>query len=317
MNPPDLSFHNAREIEEASEYLKEGEFEKAKTIFSNLLDKEPENPDFISGFFISGYWDNRIELIFNSKEGKDRASRLVQLFDEFEKEVSQRNFSNKTFLSFVTECVLGEASSQFRKAYQREGMIGLEPNHLIQLVRCLMKIGDYTNAKEILEYSKNFHKSSGEIRFFEAECIYHLGDHRQSRVLYRDAMLLDPLAIRPEMVNSEPLHSAILSISKEYSEIDFKEYLPVYCLEKNIFTEVKNYSDVEIQNFIKEISRLEESFNSKIEKYSFKIRCRMIQLLVTILDSSFKKNLGVYEEAKHRLECIEPGFLERRNNANS
>lgn len=302
-------------IEEAGDYLKDGEFEKAKNIFSELLDKDPENLELISGFFIASYWDNRIELIFNSKEGKERASRLVQLFDEFEKETLNRNYPKNVLFSLVTECVLGEASSQFRKAYQREGMIGLDPSHLIQLARCLMKTGDYANAREILEYSKSFHKSSLETRYFEAECLYHLGDAKQSRILYRDSLLADPLAIRLEMVNSEPLNTAIQSISTELFELDLKEYLPVFCLEKNLLPELKNYSDSEIQHFIREISRLEENLNSKSEKFTFKVKCRLTQLLATIVDISLKKNLDFRDEAKSKLENINPGFLERRNNA--
>ena len=52
-------------IDEANYKIKEGEFEKAKIIFSELLDINPENPDYISGFYIASYWDNRLEKILS------------------------------------------------------------------------------------------------------------------------------------------------------------------------------------------------------------------------------------------------------------
>lgn len=299
-------------LEEAGDYLKEGEFEKAKEIFSSLLDKDPENQDLISGFFVSSYWDNRIELIFNSKEGKERAARIVALFDEFEEEIRKRKIQRNQFFSNVTECVLGEASSQFRKAYQKEGMIGLEPVHLIQLTICLMKTRDYKNAKEILDYTKNFQKSSNETKFLEAECLAHLGMAKESRILYREAFLTDPTDFKPEMITSEPLVSIMKSLEGNFSDNDWKEFLPLACLEKNYFLDVKNYSESEIQKLWQEAQRLEDSL-AKNDKYDFKIKCRLIQHLVAIYDAS--KNSSDREIAVSKLDKFEPEFFNKRKNS--
>ncbi|TGL66495.1 hypothetical protein EHQ60_18585, partial [Leptospira levettii] len=46
--------------EEALTYLGNGEFQTAKSIFSVLLDRDPEDIATISGFYIASFWDHRL-----------------------------------------------------------------------------------------------------------------------------------------------------------------------------------------------------------------------------------------------------------------
>ncbi|ABZ98249.1 hypothetical protein [Leptospira biflexa] len=66
--------------EEALTYLGSGEFQTAKSIYSVLLDRDPEDISTISGFYISSFWDHRLDLILKTREGKERGKLLLQLF---------------------------------------------------------------------------------------------------------------------------------------------------------------------------------------------------------------------------------------------
>ncbi|MCE9498946.1 MAG: hypothetical protein K8R21_00260 [Leptospira sp.] len=306
-------------VEDANQKLKEGEFEKAKALFSELLDKEPDNPEFISGFFISSYWDNRLENILISREGKERGKKLFELFEEFEKEISRREYPKTESLVNITFCILQEASIHFRLAYQTEGLVGLDSQTLIQLSFCLMKTGDYKNAYEILSYSsRNYDKSSISVLLCQAECLYHLGEHRKSKIAYREGMLLDPALLKIDLVESEPLRSAINEIKQNFkSEIYLLEYLPVYCIEKNLLPDLRDYSEEELNRIVSEISRLSESIGSGSEEIQFKVKCRIIQNAVTFLDSPKSKNLRDSRDfVKRKLDEADPGFLGRRGENN-
>ncbi len=273
-------------IEEANQKLREGEFENAKRIYSDLLDNDPENEILITGYFISSYWDNRLDMILTLKEGRERGTKLVQLFDEFENEIGNRKLSRIASYEAITHCILSEASLHFRIAYHNEGTSGLDKDILLDLSVCLIKTGDYKNALEVIEYSKNFQDNSSILKFFKAECYYHLGNPRKSQILFREGLLYDPDQLRLDTIRSEPLQTAIKELSERLkSEADLKEYLPVYCLEKKYFTQTKEYSKEELKALYLELNRLEESLQKENPEFNFKINCRILQIGITILDS--------------------------------
>lgn len=294
--------------------LREGEFENAKFIFSELLDKEPENPDLIVSFFISSYWDNRLDMINLQKEGKERGSKIVRMFDEFEEEIQHRRFPKNEAYRAITHCVLSEASYHFRLAFQKEGSSSMDKKVLNDLSICLLRIGDYKNAMEIIEYYENFANSTPETVYLRAECLYHLNQSRKSRVLFREALLYDPELLRIDIIQSEPLQMAIAELKEKFDNIqELKEYLPVHCLLKHYFPEIRNYSADDLHQFLHEMDRLEENLSNEKEQYRFKIRCRILQFGLTILDSYQCKLIsGMEREVTSRLNRIEPGLLNPR-----
>lgn len=295
--------------------LKEGEFGIARKIFFDLLDFDPENISYITGFFISSYWDNRLDLVLKLKEGSDRASKLVQMFDQFEKELDQRELIRGESYRAITDCILSEASAHFRLAFQTEGSLGFEKGILTSMSLCLIKIQDYKNAMDILEYTKNTKENSPVLQFYIAECSYHLGDTHRSQVLFRDALLYDPELLRFEMIYSEPLKTAIKQLKeKSFSDDEIREYIGVYCLEKGYFTEVKEYSREEIRAFYEEMERLETSPIEKSQRdVAFKVRCRILHLGLTILDSfQASLNSDLIRKVTEKIQKIDAGLLSRR-----
>lgn len=81
----------SRKLEEANQHLSDGDFDKAKKVFDLLLGEDPEHPETIAGYFISSYWDNRLDRIHNTKEGRDRSHILVQYFSEFQNAFELKN----------------------------------------------------------------------------------------------------------------------------------------------------------------------------------------------------------------------------------
>ena len=295
-------------VETANSFIREGDFEKARKIYSGLLDQDPENVTNISGFFISSYWDNRLELILKTREGLERGRKLVHLFEEFDREIAKRAFPKNVSYQNATQCILGEASQHFRLSYQKEGTMGLDLVVLSELALCLVRTGDYKNAEDVLAYAASLQKTPDQV-FLRAEALYFLGKEDLSRKLFTEGFLMDPSLLRLEIVHSEPLASAIKTLQKSIeAESDLKEFLPVYCLEKKLLP-VLPRTEKEIFALFAETNRLYENLQ-KDSAYFFKLTCRILQFSLHILENTTEQS-EIYQKTERILTATDPEFLSR------
>ncbi|EMO30600.1 hypothetical protein LEP1GSC175_3714 [Leptospira santarosai str. HAI821] len=303
-----------RKLEEANQYISNGDFDKAKKAFDLLLGENPEHPEIIAGYFISSYWDNRIDRIHNTKEGRERSHLLVQYFSEFRKAFELRKFTGTSSFRAVSESVLAEAVDQLKISVQREGFHFQDPSALLGLIRELIRFRDYRNALEILNYSSSVEKNSPEFLYLKAESFFQTGEERRGILLFREAFLKDPSAAPLAILKSEPIFSWIEKLRSSYQEeSDLKEVLPVVLAERGIFEETRNFSEKEILGYYQNLIRLKDTLNSRIDLYDFKIRCRILQHACLLLDVCRGMQYGeIYRESKKILDSVDPDFFQRR-----
>lgn len=304
----------SRKLEEANQYLSDGDFDKAKKAFDSLLAEDPENPETIAGFFISSYWDNRLDRIHNAKEGRERSHLLVQYFSEFQNAFELRKFTGNSSFRAISESVLSEAVDQLKISVQREGLHFQDPSALLNLIRELIRFRDYRNALEILNYSSSVERNSPEFLYLRAESLFQTGEERRSLILFREAFLKDPSAAPLAVLKSEPILVWIEKLRSSYQdESDLKEVLPVVLAEQGIFEETRNYSEKEILGYYQNLMRLKDTLNSRKDLYDFKIRCRILQHACLILDVYRGMQYSeIYQESKRILDSVDPGFFQRR-----
>ncbi|EMY77750.1 tetratricopeptide repeat protein [Leptospira weilii serovar Ranarum str. ICFT] len=304
----------SRKLEEANQYLSDGDFDKAKKIFDSLLAESPEHPDSIAGYFIASYWDNRLDRIHNTKEGRERSHLLVQYFSEFQNAFDLRKFTGVSSFHAVSESVLSEAVDQLKISVQREGLHFQDPSALLGLIRELIRFRDYRNALEILNYSSSVEKNSPEFLYLRAESLFQTGEERRALVLFREAFLKDPSAAPLAVLKSEPIFFWIEKLKDSYrEESDLKEVLPVVLTERGIFEETGNYSEKDILGYYQNLIRLKDTLNSRKDLYDFKIRCRILQHACFLLDVYKGMQYGeIYQESKKILDSVDPGFFQRR-----
>ncbi|TGM07214.1 hypothetical protein EHQ76_04900 [Leptospira barantonii] len=304
----------SRKLEEANQYLSDGDFDKAKKAFDSLLGEDPENPETIAGFFIASYWDNRLDRIHNAKEGRERSHLLVQYFSEFQNAFELRKFTGNSSFRAISESVLSEAVDQLKISVQREGLHFQDPSALLSLIRELIRFRDYRNALEILNYSSSVERNSPEFLYLRAESLFQTGEERRSLILFREAFLKDPSAAPLGVLKSEPIAVWIETLKSSYQEeSDLKEVLPVVLAERGIFEETRNYSEKEILGYYQNLIRLKDTLNSRKDLYDFKIRCRILQHACLILDVYRGMQYSeIYQESKRILDSVDPGFVQRR-----
>ncbi|PJZ68948.1 hypothetical protein CH373_07900 [Leptospira perolatii] len=304
-----------RKYEEAIHHLAEGNFERAKKAFDSLLESNPENSDYISGFYLSSYWDNRIERIHISREGRDRAALLLEFLKEFEAQYSQKQFSKSSSYWTCRNAIILEVVDQVKISIQKEGNLSISSGMIVELIYQLLLSGEVTSASEILKDVSGLEKGIPELLFLRAECMYQSGNEAQGLLLYREAFLKDPSLLRIDAVRSEPILNAISALKEIWKDSgDLREAIPVYCLENGIFKDIRKMNDREIDQLRLELFRLRDSLSVRKGDYDFKVKCRMIQLCCALLDSRSGTYYGENaQEAKRILDSLDPNFYHKRS----
>ncbi len=273
-------FHKS---DEAIHSLSVGEFEKAKSLYSVLLDKDPEDVDYISGYFVASFWDNRLDLVLRTREGKERGKLLLDYFSLFELESKKRNIQDTIAYSTCLRCILEEASSHLKLAYRWEGANALDTDSLTELAICLIKIGDYKTALEIIPYSEGSSRISPHVKFYLAEAFCMVGREKEGKEIYQSAFLEDPGLFHYELVAYPPLKQLIDEAKGSVMEEEICEYVPVLAWKKGLFLSGKPAHADEVKNWHKELMRLYEAYR-KGSGNTFKVRCRIQQYAYAIIE---------------------------------
>ncbi|MCT8332054.1 hypothetical protein NUH30_00070 [Leptospira sp. 85282-16] len=269
--------------EEALTYLSNGEFETAKSLYSVLLDRDPLDLASISGYYISSFWDHRLDLILKTREGKERGKLLLGFFADFETEIRKRGFQNTESFSVTQDCILKEARDHLKLAYQWEGANALDKDLLRDLAICLIKIKDYGMALEVLLYGGN--KQSPVLQYYLAETQVMTGNEREGIETYRTAFLNDPQLFPHTIVRWPPLLTLIQkAIEMTTKEDEMKELVPVLAWREGIFRPLVKKDETTIQIWFSELKRLADS--KERSGGSFRLEARMEQFALAILHSA-------------------------------
>jgi hypothetical protein len=303
-----------QQVDEANNLIKQGEFEKSKILYSNLLDYQPNDKLYISGFFISYYWDNRIDKILATPEGKERGLLLISLFDKFEEEYFERKYPISPAYDSILKCILEESCIQLKLGFQKLGSQAFGKETYLLLAKCLLRIEDYKNCLEILEYSKKFIELTPDYYYFKAECFYHLKEVKKSRLMFRSTLLYFYEKLPIHILKSQPLMDAWNEIILTLNREEAIHYLPVYCLEKNLLPEINDYSKEEILDLWSDIQKLLDVNAEFKPETNYKIKYNILHYGMTILDSFYGQlNKDLSSKVKLVLEQLDPGINERRN----
>ncbi|MDF3819190.1 hypothetical protein P3G55_04735 [Leptospira sp. 96542] len=267
--------------EDALTYLELGEFEKAKSIYSVLLDRDPLDPGSISGYYMASFWDHRLDLILKTREGKERGKLLLGFFSDFEIEITKRGFLDTETYQKTQTCILQEAADHLKLAYQWEGANALDKDLLRELTACLIKIGDYKMANEVLLYAGR--QATPVLNYYLAETLCMLGREKDGIPLYRTAFLSDPQLFPISIVRYPPMRGAIQkAMELGTKEEEWKEIVPILCYREGLFRPPVKLNAEIIQTWFLELKRLTDS--KQRSGGNFKLDARIEQFALAILD---------------------------------
>jgi tetratricopeptide (TPR) repeat protein len=280
-----MSFHS----EDALYFLREGEFEKAKTVYSGLLDRFPEDPNWICGFYVSSFWDNRVDHLLSLREGKERGKALLKYLEEFETEVSRRNFANQESTSAALHCILDETTHHLGLSYRLDGWNGMDPESWRGLALCYLRLRQFDKAWEVMEFGSGMGTGSmpSDLPFLKAECLLGMGQEPEAKEFYIRGFIEDPARLRKENVHWPVLKSLFFEeekrIPKENTEDLIAHKIPIRLLRAGELDTDLPALDKEILGWNQILNQLNRSLPITQGKYRVKTELRLYFLAAILV----------------------------------
>lgn len=300
--------------EDALYYLRNGEFEKAKSIFSQLLDESPENPSWREGFFLSSYWDNKLDYLLSQREGKERGKALLEYLNSFDETIKERSYPKSKSYEATISCILEEISYHLGIAFRLEGWNGLDWKTLYGLAATYIRLSHYKQAMELLEYGLGEKTLQIEFEFLRAECLIGLNRIQEGKDLYMRCFLEDPYKYRPDTTKWK----AIATINRELEglsqEFNPDLLLPIWLWERGeLQTNITaDYQD--LLNWTSLMERMNQALETHTGKYKSNTKLRLYYIAAVLLGKFPERNFpqevglakGIYHSMKKELSALLP-----------
>lgn len=281
----------AGRAEDAFYFLRNGEFEKAKTIFSRLLDDVPDHLDWREGFFLSSYWDNKLDHLLSLREGKDRGSALLRYLQDFENEMEKRGFPKSEAYQASVSCILEETSHHLGIAFRLEGWNGLDKASLEGLAVCHIRLNHFAKALEVLDYGITERFNQTELQFLRAECMIGLGKWEDGKDLYIRGFIEDPYKLSIGVVHwQDLLHS--LEEAKTISQGEGNEILllPILMWKRGLLENTKIYRFQDLLQWTDVLKRMSSALDSHQERFKLKTMLRCYFIATVVLSKFSERN---------------------------
>lgn len=257
--------------------LEQGAMEKASLQYEEALRKDPSSLEFQCGFYSARWWHNRVNSYNSLKKGRPLAAWLMSEWEKFAEIAEERRFSSCLSYQAVMRAVLEDAADNFRIAFQEEGTSSVDISLLRELSICLMRLKDYRNAAEILNYARRKNNRDAGINFLLGEALCCLGkkDTQERGLSYlRDALLIDLHSIRPDLIASESSSQLFEQLyeSHEQKLEPALNWFPAYLTARYFLPGIRQLENRELSYIHSEIERLEQNMESVIPKYRERVR---------------------------------------------
>lgn len=222
-----MSSQSENKIQQAYDFLKNGDYVTAREILSNTLVNDLENPEILFGLKCIGFWDDSFSLIANVTSLFSKGEQLIKYWKEFinliEPEMSTYEYciySIKkgifTYILDIFEQLLKEnLSSDKSVIFSRIGL-------------CYKQLGDYDTALRFLSDANLINSEKASILAEMADCYALCGEEKTSKVLFREAFFINPQDIDISLLESNlfcRLYAEIAKTKKDKSII--AEWFPV------------------------------------------------------------------------------------------
>ncbi|MCC5813991.1 MAG: hypothetical protein JJT78_04485 [Leptospira sp.] len=302
--------------DDALYYLRSGDFEKAKEVFSRLLDTNPGHPEWQGGFFLSSYWDNKVDHLLSLREGSERGRALLGYLKDFEKTINSRKFPKNEFYEVAATCILEEITHHLGVAFRVEGWNGLEPETILGFASSHLRLKNFQKAIEILEFRSDSKFRLIEFQYLRAEAFIGLGKIEDGIELYIRCFIDDPTKLPIDSVQSLVIRKLFSELTTRYPE-DSLSYLllPIYLKSQSLLSSKNSASENEVNEWYNLLQRLYSNGNQHSGKYKIKtlLRCYFIGsvLMEKATERAFPQEVGevkkILIEAKANLSDLLPG----------
>lgn len=296
---------------EVYQLIEAGDFAPAVKLLDDLMDIEPEYPGLIEGYRTARFWLNRERELNNLEDGKATADFLMQQWKSFDDYCHDRNMTSSSSYKAAMRYIFFKASEHYKISFKKQEGTADNFDLLLNLGDCFLRLEEYSNAIETLEYARNSYKSNARLCAILGEAYYHLDDIPKSLLLFREAFFIDPSEIDLNHIRAKPIVDIveIIKTTGEYYR-DIREWVPIYGFLFDIFYVKGKLHKAQVELIENEIYNLEKNFQTlgKDQLEDTNVVPRLINKYLWMLDYyEFQHyNFDNLSEIRNRLIAIDP-----------
>ncbi len=304
------------DFESAIQHIEKGELFEASQIIGEFLENNPDELEFISGYFSLRYWLNRESYLI--KLSDQIIKILIEEWNRFEALLKEKNLEAGIIFFEIKKYLFKRIANYYRNKFQNEG-INLEefPNLLI-LSEHLIDIKNFKGAREILLYCKMLESSKEYIFFLLGDVFCYEYDFTknfelliQGLTYFRDGFLIDFQKFPLTKIKSQIINDLVRQISfTKNDEEKIKYWLPAYLHLKSFYPDIRKLTSDELMDVESEIAHLEKELTKSPKKFYDKILARLTFFYLVIIHNLlfFYDNQTLLEEILNSLENLNQSF---------
>lgn len=228
------------------DFFQKGSFQEAEKVYEKALSIDFENLDVIAGLKCSKFWIERSRQL-DALEN-DEFTKSEYLYNEWKAFSQFLNMLKTPFrqgVSVIKQWVFQTALSGYLNASSNMG--SSDEELLLRIGKCYKGMGNYDKALEYLESASRKKRDDPEILGELADCYAFINETRIAKAFFREAFFIDSQKVNINFLESELIVRLIEKLRViGYSELELKEWIPVYAVLWGIFNVKRELKPLEL-----------------------------------------------------------------------
>jgi len=210
------------------ECLKNADLGNASRFFDEALYEDFDNGEVLFSMKCAQFWRERIDEAGLLETPLLKGDQIVARWKTFQSFLS-RITGDFEMAKYAFRRMAFSVALDFFLAIPDEEKTALGSEFDFRLGRCRKALGDYETAQQHLERAVKCRKDEARYLAELADCHALSGEHRQSKVLFREAFFIGPDKIDLELLESDTIHKLVeIAKGKGFPEQEVPEWIPVY-----------------------------------------------------------------------------------------
>ena len=207
-----------------------------------------------------------------------------EIFDEYSE---SKNLSSSSAFKSAMRYIFFKAADHYKYAFREQQDTSSNFQFLLNLGDCFLRLEEYANAIETLEYAKGSYKSNARLMAILGEAYFHTGEISKSLLCFREAFFIDPAEIDLSMLKAKPIVDLAEMVKKERADFkDINEWIPIYGFIHDVFYVKRNLNAHQVESIEKDIYNLELTYQkmNRTQVESSNIVPRLINKYLWLMD---------------------------------
>ena len=275
--------------------LKQGLFEKALIQLNALFEIDYKHQGIEIGIKSIRFWLNRMDRIEKLEPGFEKGTYLIKEFDQFINFIDKENEYSQIIRKNIQSFIFQTALTNFLKA-KEDNKLTIDISLYIQIAECYKVLAKYQKAISHFELARKYKKNDAYLLSQLADCYYLNGNEKFAKVLFNEALFIDPQSIDLNKIDADIIHNLLNDIkSNGYDQQELLEWIPIYAICLNVFNVKRELTKEELNRLKQETYSLEKEYEIKSNRFPFLVP-RLINHYLRLLDNCLYIKKDVFQK---------------------